>query len=155
MTIAFPEIVIQELAEVASDIDGIDHVLLRPIRPTDPTGSFGFAGSEWAPRGDRMQIGHNAPPIGRYEIEVHILVRHSDEVLGRIELTNLANTFRQIVFSDASLHLNLGTHLYQLGNYKERFQRLGIDRIRYLSNEVTGTFLHLALIDLWVDTENC
>ena len=82
-------------------------------------------------------------------------MRHSNEIEGRADLTNLANTFRQMVFSDSSLHVNLGQHSYVSGDYTERFQRLGIDRIQYLSNEITGTFLHLALIDLWINTENC
>ena len=61
-SVAFPEVIIQELAVVVDTMDGIETVLLRPLRPTDPNGSFGFNGAQWQPAGQGMEIGRNLHP---------------------------------------------------------------------------------------------
>ncbi len=158
MSDPFPEAAINEVAAMVERIDTIDHVHLRPLVPTDSHRSFGVGGAEWRPTA-QLEIGKNAPPVNLYDIEFQILMKHSNRAEGRKQLNLAANTFRQMVFTDADFHLALGSYEYESYGLKERFSRLMVDRIRYLTDDATGgmsgTFLQLALLDVTVRTETC
>lgn len=154
---AFPEVAIQQLGSMADEhIEFINKVVYRSIRPMDENGTLGFGDAVWTPGGPaRLEIGQNAPPLNSYEFEVQILVRNADEAAGRLQLADVTNTFRQMVFTDADLHLALGQHKHESFGLRERFQRLKIGRIRYLTGELGGSFLQMSLTEIEVVTETC
>ena len=146
---------IQELKQVALALPGVDYAISRPVKELDANRTLGIAAAEWTPAGNAEIGGSMGPSNGRYEIECQILIKSFDQEEGHAELVETANTLRQAVFLDRDMHVRLGELAY--ANYEriEKFQKIGVNRITYLSNKIKTEFLHMAILEIWVETETC
>jgi hypothetical protein len=147
----FPENVVEELATMLAEVTDVDVVIRRPLRPTDPNGSIGVYAIDWAPTDHA--IGQFDPAVTRYKFAVQSFVKHGDDEVGVILHSQLAKRVRVMLYRDEELRVRLGSLSTDEDGVIERLLRWGVQTQRYLSNEVQGTFLYLAVTELWVDTE--
>lgn len=147
----FPVNVVEELKTSLDLLTGVDHVLRRPLRPTDPTGSMGVYPVSWNP--DGYQIGQYDPAVTRYKIAIQSFVKHGDDEQGVILHSQLAKRVRVMLYRDDELRVRLGSLNTVDGGAIERLQRWGVETQRYLSNEIQGSFLFLSVTEMWVETE--
>lgn len=151
MSLDFPENIIEELAISLDLLDGIDKVVKRPVRPTDANGTAGVYAVDWSP--EDYQIGQYDPAVTRYLIAIQTFVKHGDDEEGVLLHGRLGKRVRVMLYRDDELRVRLGSLNTQELGVTERTQRWGVRTQRYLSNELQGTFLYLAVTELWVDTE--
>lgn len=147
----FPENIIEEIKVSLLEMEGVDHVIRRPLRPTDPTESVGVFAMSWSP--EDWQIGQFDPAVTQYLIAIQTFVKHGNEEEGVTAHARLAKRVRVMLYRDDDLRLRLGTLSAVEDGLTERTQRWGVRAQRYLSNELQGNFLFLAVTELWVETE--
>jgi hypothetical protein len=147
----FPQNVVKELKASLTSMVGVDKVLQRPLKPTDPSGSVGIFATVWNPEG--WQIGQYDPAVTQYGITVQTFVKHGSEEVGIALHSKLAKRLRVMLYRDEELRLRLGSLSTTEGAVVERAQRWGIRNQRYLSNEFQGNFLFLAVTEMWLQTE--
>lgn len=147
----FPANVVAELEVSLDALVDVDHVLKRPLRPTDPNGSIGIYPVTWSP--EEYQIGQYDPAVTKYLIAIQSLVKHGDEELGIALHSRLAKQVRVMLYRDDELRVRLGALSTEESGVIERTQRWGVRTQRYLNNELQGSFLYLAITELWIETE--
>jgi hypothetical protein len=147
----FPDNVVDALAARLVTIAEVDVVLKRPLRPTDPSGSVGVFAVIWSP--SEYEIGQHDPAVTRYSLNIQTFIKHGDEQEGITLHSRLAKRVRVMLYRDDALRVLLGSLSVTDAGNTERLQRWGIETQRYLSNEMEGTFLYLAVTDMWVETE--
>lgn len=147
----FPENIVRELKSSLAAIEGVDIVLRRPLRPTDPTGSLGVYASMWDP--SEFEIGQYDPAVTRYQVILQSMIKHGNEEEGVSEHAALAKRIRVMLYRDEALRVRLHSLSISDGGLAESVRRYGVTRQNYLNNELQGTFLFLAVTELWFDTE--
>jgi len=147
----FPENIVAELGVTLATIEEVDQVINRPLRPTDPNGAIGIYAVDWNPQ--EYQIGQYDPAVTRYLIAVQSFVKHGDDQQGVALHARMAKRVRVMLYRDDELRVRLGSLSVSEGGVTERLQRWGVQTQRYLSNEVQGSFMYLAVTELWVETE--
>jgi len=147
----FPENVVEELSYNLAEIPEVEVVLRRPLRPTDPNGALGVFALSWNP--EEYQIGQFDPATTRYMLNIQSFVKHGNDEEGVVLHSRLAKRVRVMLYRDQQLRVGLGTLSVTEGGVTERFQRWGVVTQRYLNNEMEGTFLYLAVTEMWVETE--
>jgi len=147
----FPENIVDELVTSLEDVTGINVVVKRPLRPTDPNGSAGVYAVDWSP--EEYQIGQYDPAVTRYLLAIQTFVKHGDDEEGVGLHSRLAKRVRVMLYRDEELRVRLGTLSTLESGVTERTQRWGVRTQRYLSNELQGTFLYLAVTEMFLETE--
>jgi hypothetical protein len=147
----FPNNVVEELKVSLEELEGVDVVLRRPLKPTDPNGSAGVFAGTWTPQ--EMVIGQHDPAVTRYSVVIQTFVKHGNEEEGVVLHSQLAKRVRVMLYRDPELRVRLGTLSTDEDGVRERLQRWGVTTQRYLSNEIQNNFLFLAVTELWIETE--
>lgn len=154
----FPYNVVNVLAEHFDLIDTDLVVLKRPIRETDPVQAIGVFGNIWQPDEDSYEIrggpiGSSEPTLSRYIISVQVFVQDMDEERGAAVHGTLTKIVRAMLYRDANLHVALRALTATVAGSTERSKRFGVSTVRYLTNELSGSWLYLANMDIWLETE--
>lgn len=147
----FPENVVAELKTSFESMGEVDTVVARPLKPTDPHLSLGVFAIDWTPRD--FVIGQYDPAVTRYMVGIQSFVKHGNEEEGIALHTRLAKMVRVMLYRDEGLRVRLGSLSTTEFGVTERIQRWGVQTQRYISNEFQGSFLYLAVTELWVETE--
>lgn len=151
VTLDFPENVVEELAISLDVLEGIDVVVKRPLKPTDPNGAAGVYAVSWNPEG--YQIGQYDPAVTQYLFAIQTFVKHGDDEGGVALHSRLAKRVRVMLYRDDELRVRLGTLYTDESGIIERTQKWGVRTQRYLSNELQGTFMYLAVTEMYLETE--
>lgn len=151
MSLDFPENIVEELSITLDTLAEVDKVVHRPLRPTDPNGSIGIYAVDWNPQ--EYQIGQYDPAVTRYLVAIQSFVKHGDDQEGVALHARMAKKVRVMLYRDDELRVRLGTLSVTEDGMTERLQRWGVQTQRYLSNEVQGSFMYLAVTEMWVETE--
>lgn len=150
----FPINLVDVFAAKLGEMEGLSTgIIKRPLRLSDPAVCVGVHASEWVPRPDSQQIGQLEPAIGSYDVRVQHMVKHSNELEGVLLYTSIAKNIRVLLYRDAEFRQALGSLYEDLLGTRERVQRFGVRRQRYLSNDLKGAMVHLASTEFFVETE--
>ncbi|MGE0342556.1 MAG: hypothetical protein AB7O86_05770 [Porticoccaceae bacterium] len=132
------------------NIDGVEHAVARPLSAADPNGTIGVFFLDWMPVDDT--IGQWEPEIGRYSFAMQVLIKHSDEVLGRALHGNISKSIRSGLYHDQGLRVSFGQLSIVGEDALERFLKLAITRQSSANNEDLGQFVYLGMTEFYVDT---
>jgi hypothetical protein len=149
----FPNNVVLALAQSYLTLPGVELVCLRPLRPSDPNVSVGVIAMDWEPID--AEIGRSPDPtVGRYNFAIMCSIRHAVESDGLAAHAYLSKRVRAMVYRDNPTRVRLlQLRVDGSDGIKERAQRLGIRRQRFMSNEARGNFMYLSTMEFWLETE--
>lgn len=132
----------------------------RPLRNTDPVQSVGVFGTQWLPDPESFEIrsqpspGPSEPTIQRYNLGIQAFIKDMDEERGLYTHSVLAKMVRSMLYRDDPLRIGLAALSVQMNGSTERTKRWGIGQARYLSSEVSGSWLYLSTLEFWLETES-
>lgn len=154
----FPYNVVDVLATRFATIDTDITVLKRPLRESDPVQCIGIFGQQWMPNEDTYEmrglpVGISEPTLSHYVIGIQALVKDADEERGAAVHATLSKRVRTMLYRDNDLRVGLRSLSASVSGSLERTQRFGIRTQRYLSNELSGSWLYLSIIEFWLETE--
>lgn len=147
----FPDNAVSLIRLHLEDEPNFSSIVGRPLRPTDYTGMVGIFATVWQP--DDFEIGQFDPAVTRYGLSIQSLAKNATEEEGIAEHSRLAKKIRVMLYRDADLRVQLGQLRTTDDGFTERTQRWGVTQQRYLSGELEGQFMFLAVTDLWLETE--
>jgi hypothetical protein len=154
LTVGFPLNIVDALAVKVGEIEGVAiPVPKRPLRLSDPAISVGVHADDWVPKPDSFQIGQVEPSLATYMVRVQTMVRHSNEEEGRKLHTAISKHLRALLYRDEPLRVSLGGLYEDIRGSRERVQRFGVARQRFLNNTFNGVMVYLATTDFFVETE--
>jgi hypothetical protein len=155
----FPNNVVELIYERSANIDPDLERFRRPLRPEDPQQSLGVYAALWSPDDDSQEMKGRReavePTIQRYTIIVQSFVRDAEEERGLATHSVLSSRVRSMLYRDVPLQVGFGALSWKdpVTQVLERSMRWGIRNQRYISNEVTGSWLYLSSIEFWLETE--
>lgn len=153
----FPNNIVDLVALRSQLIDGDLFVVKRPIRPTDPNQSIGVIGSNWVPNDDSKEMLGQAyaaqPTLSRYSVTVQGVIRDTEQERGLNVHGVLARMLRSMVYTDAPLRVALSSLTSVLAGMTENTQRWGVTQQRFFANEISGDWLYMSILELWLETE--
>lgn len=129
-------------------------VFRRMLRPSDPTQSVGVFPLIKRPDPRSHEIGQGPEPtLKRYHFVMQTVVQDTDEAACLSVHSILSNRLWRMFYRDSILNAALTELAIVADNSHERIQRRGIEQTRYVSNEITGTFIQTSWIECWIETE--
>lgn len=155
----FPYNVVDAIHASLGQIDPDIKMLKRPIRESDPNQAIGIFGNTWMPDDDSVEMrgitfgSATEPSLGRYVISIQVFVKDMDEERGAATHATLAKIVRAMLYRDTNLHVALRALTANVAGSTERTSRFGVGTQRYLSNELSGSWLYLSNVDFWLETE--
>lgn len=168
LTDVFPSAFIQVIATRISDLFPELSVVQRRLKLQDRTRTVGVFPMPWTPDIESLEFGQgnlvlgqpnstlSQPTIGTYGIGLQALIQNSDQVQASAESSAMSYALRYMLYNDAALGVGLDSLSVTYGTspaITERAQRRGITRVRYLDNEVSGTYVALNTIEYYIDTQ--
>lgn len=150
----FPSNVVDEIV-VTFRQHLLNHEIIdRPLRLPDPARCVGVYAVDMAPdQQNAALIGQSEPVVNRYNFRIQNMVKATNEPEARALFTLDSKSIRVILYRDNQLLVRLKSLTEELLGTRERFQRFGVSRQRFLNNELKGHFVYLAQTDIWVETD--
>lgn len=151
----FPNNMIGLISERSQALDNDLFVTGRPLRSSDPIQSVGVFPSMWQPVEGSQEMGRSnpgEPTIQTYSVNVQGFVRDGDELKGLKRHSTLSHMLRTMLYRDPAIRVGLPALSYTTGGVTERVMRWGVRNQRFLSNEVTGSWLYLSTLEVWAET---
>lgn len=154
----FPYNAIDLMAVSFRTIDPELEVFKRPLRASDPVQSIGVFGSQWLPSEDSYEMkgapaAIHEPSLQQYLIGIQAFVKDTDEERGAATHATLSKLIRTMLYRDNTLRVGLRSLNSDLLGCQERTGRFGVRTQRYLSNELSGSWMYLSTIEFWLETE--
>lgn len=154
---AFPGNVVEKVRPRLEALDSDLFVASRPLQPTDPVQSVGVTAAQWYPMEGSQELGRNfpgEPTIQRYDFVIQALIKHTDQSAGTAVISALSTMIRRMLYRDASLAVALSSLSSSSLGAIERTQRWGVGSQRYLTNEISGSWVFVSTSEFWVETES-
>lgn len=158
-TLVFPNNIVAVVAARMQAIDADLMVVNRPLRVTDDIQSIGVYGVAWNPEDDSYEMlgntnpGPNEPTLQQYLVTVQALIKDGDELRGLGVHSVLSSLIRATLYRDTTLRVGLAGLSVTIGSVTESARRWGIRDQRFLSNELSGSWLYLSNLTFWLETE--
>lgn len=152
----FPNNIVEMIALRSELIDDDLFVVKRPLKSTDPNQSIGVTASLWTPNEDSLEMkgmGQMEPSLSRYLIQVQAFVKDMDEIRGLNVHSVLSRRIRAMLYNDAPLRASLWALSSTMLGVTEQTQRWGVSRQRFISNEISSSWLYLSILEFWLETE--
>lgn len=155
----FPNNAVLLIQERFQNIDPDIMVFRRPLQPTDPVQCLSVYGTLWTPRQDSVELlgpqfgMATTPTLQNYNITVQALIQDMDTERGLATHSVLSKLVRGVLYHDTPLRVGLGLLSSQMFNVTERFKRRDIVSQRFMSNEISGNWIYLSVLDLRIETE--
>jgi hypothetical protein len=163
----FPNNVVKAIFDHITDgnLDEEVYPFMRPLRKTDPRVSLGVFASFWTPDERSFEFNGGAlggqtlggapsfPTLQRYMVSVQCSVTHGGQIEGLNKHSVFAKMVRDMLLVDPVLGVSLAGLSVTKNGITERMQRRWIPTQRYMSNEISGSFLYLATMELMIETE--
>lgn len=150
MSELFPSNVVNVLKDHLGYIDGVNAVIGRGLRPTDPNGTCGISCEEWTPI--EYEVGGFGAVIGSYLVLIQHMVKAVDAEEGERLHRNVAKSIRLMLVRDQALAVAFG-QLREGDAPVERTSRWYVGSQRYGSNEIGGEFVYLSVTELFFETQ--
>lgn len=147
----FPYVVVYALKPILADVEGVESVFGRELRPTDPNGSVGIFAVDWMPQQYEIGMGRG-PTLVTYHYGVELLVKHSDAEEGHQVHSELSSRIRRLLSTSDEVADALGGINIASG-FTERVLRWNVTRQAYASSEINREMLFLSGTNFDVDTE--
>jgi hypothetical protein len=90
----------------------------------------------------------------QYIVGVQAFVKDGDEEVGLARHSALSYAIRSMLYRDASIRLGFQSLSYTSNGVTERLRRWGIRSQRFLSNELSGSWLYLSTLEVWAETDS-
>lgn len=157
-TLVFPQNAVTLIADRCALIDVDLAVFKRPLRESDPRQSIGVVGQQWLPDEESYEMrgappGIHEPSLSHYLIGIQALVIDMDEERGLAVHSVLSKLLRTMLYRDDPLRVSLRSLSVTLSGSTERTQRFGVRTQRYMSNELSGSWLYLSTLEFWLETQ--
>jgi hypothetical protein len=153
----FPNNIVEIVSLRAQLLDPDLYVTKRPLRNTDPNQSIGVFGSLWVPDDESKEMLGQAkasqPTLSSYRIVVQAFIKDMEETRGLNTHAVLSRMIRSMLYNDAALRVALSSLSSTLNGATEQSQRWGITQQRFFSNELSGEWLYLSILEFWLETE--
>lgn len=140
-------------ARIPTYVDADLQVFLRPLRASDPVQSVGIFPSTKLPDNTSIEFKSVEPTLKNYNIIIQSMVKDTDEGNSISVHSILVQRLWRMLYRDPVLDAGLTALYIDADNSRERVQKRGVQLVRYLSNEVQGTFLQTAWLEFWLQTE--
>lgn len=127
-------------------------IVKRPVRGMDPNNSIGLFPVDRVRPPQDVNIGQSEPVLKRYNYRFQLFNKVADEVEGRAINALNVKMLEAVLYRDDALAASLPTLTEELFGTREAFTRFGLSGTKYLNNDLSGAFVFLAQIDLWVET---
>ena len=98
--------------------------------------------------------GESFPTLGEYTVSIQSLITDADEERGIATHAALATRIRTTVARNAALQVALGRLTSAVSGHQEAFRRAEVRRQRYLTMELSGTWLYMSVTQFWFQTES-
>jgi hypothetical protein len=152
----FPNNIIEMIrVRVSVAIDPDMTVILRPLRHTDPNQSLGIYASTWNGDEDSHEMAPtmvNIPTLQNYRVFVQSLVKDGDEVRALNVHGVVAKKIREMLYLDQTLQVAFSQLVDASGGKTEKAMLWGLQAQRYMSNEISGSFIQSSISEFWLQT---
>lgn len=152
----FPNNVVNFLDTQFQTIDADLFVVKRPLRNSDPNQSVGIFGQQWLPDEQSHEMlgnGFHNPSLERYSMYVQAFVKDMDEERGLAVHSVLSEHVRSMLYRNDSVRVGLSSLSTNLNGVQKRTRRWGVRNQRYVSNEISGSWLYLSILEFWIEVE--
>ena len=154
----FPYNAIDKIAERLDLIDPDVVLLKRPIKESDPVQAIGVFGTLWTPDEDTYEMkgsppGIHEPTLSSYIISIQVFIKDADQERGAAVHGTLSKIVRAMLYRDDALRVALRQLTAVAAGSTESTRRFGPRTTRYLTNELSGSWLYLSNIEFWLETE--
>lgn len=152
----FPNNITSLIALRSQMIDPDLYVCQRPLRSSDPNQSIGIVPVQWSPEEDSAEIrgrSNFGATLSQYTLGIQAFVKDMEEERGLAAHSVLSALIRSMLYRDDVLRVGLSALSVTMNGSTERAQRWGIRTQRYVSNEISGSYLYLSTLEVWLETE--
>lgn len=153
----FPNSIIRVIANQVQMIDSDLFVTRRPLRSSDPNQSVGVFPGQWVPDERSQEMGRinpGEPTMQQYVVGVQAFIKDGDEEKGLARHSTLSYAIRSMLYRDAAIRVGFQSLTYTSNGVTERLRRWGIRSQRFLSNELSGSWLYLSTLEIWAETDS-
>ena len=151
--IVFPNNVIELVATRITTLYPELLVVKRPLKSSDNTQSVGLFPSDWLPDTSSFEMPSKEPTVQVYLIQLQTFCKEFDEAKGIATHSVMSKVMRSLLYNDLPLQVGLNTLSVTMNGATEKIQRRGVNRQKYLSNEIDGQFLYLSTLEYYIETE--
>lgn len=148
--------VVEIFKQEISDVEGIEIVMGRPLRNTDPTGSIGVFPLDWTPDIESMEmLGPRPaePTLQVYQISIQTFVKNTSQEEGILHHAILSKMVRAMLYRGESLRVRLPQLSESTFGSTERLHQWGVRQQRFITNEIDQSFVFMSAVDTWIKTE--
>lgn len=155
----FPSNVVLLIQERLSQLDADIMVMRRPLEPTDPVQCMAVYGTLWSPTQNSLELLGNEPAratmptLQQYSVTIQALVQDMDTERGLATHSYMSKLVRGVLYHDMPLRVGLGLLSSQMFGVTETFKRREVVSQRFMSNEISGNWMFLSVLDLRIETE--
>ena len=154
----FPNNIVRLLQSRFSLEDPDLFITRRPLRSSDPGQSMGIFAAMWSPNEDSFEMrgglaGWSEPTLQSYIVTVQSFITDMDEERGSAVSATLSKLIRDMLYRDEPLRVGLTALSSTSGNTVETLKRWRIRNQKFVSNELSGNWLYLSTLEIWIETE--
>lgn len=153
----FPNNIIKILSDSAQSLDSDLSIFRRPLRTSDPNQSIGIFPGQWVPEERSQEMGRfnpGEPTLQQYIVGIQAFVKDGDEEKGLARHSALSYAVRSMLYRGAAVRVGFQSLSYTSNGVTERLRRWGIRSQRFLSNELSGSWLYLSTLEVWAETDS-
>lgn len=100
------------------------------------------------------RINPGEPTMQQYVIGLQAFIKDGDEEIGLARHSTLSYAIRSMLYRDAAIRVGFQSLTYTSNGVTERLRRWGIRSQRFLSNELSGSWLYLSTLEIWAETDS-
>ena len=155
----FPSNVVAAMWNLLKLLDPDVSVVMRPLKEMDPVQSIGIFSVDSEPIDNSQEIrgqyapGMATPTLTRYQINIQVAHQDGDMQNGISTHAAMTNIVTSTVARNNSLRLLLASLSSSYSGMTETFQKLRLERVRYMSGEMGGTFAYMSVCEFSLETE--
>ena len=146
---AFPQNIVELLAERLALVPGVRSVVTRDLDPGDGNGTVGVWASDWEPIDHEMPV---PEPMGRYTFHIQTINKYAAVADGRAASSVLAKSIRVMLYRDPDLQVRLRQLSETSVGWRESGTRYGVSSQRYIDGQYLGEHLFLTISEAWLET---
>lgn len=153
----FPNSIISVLASATKNLDSDLYVTRRPLRSSDPNQSVGIFPGQWVPEERTQEMGRTnpgEPTMQQYVVGIQAFIKDGDEEIGLARHSTLSYGIRSMLYRDAAIRVGFQSLSYTSNGVTERLRRWGVRSQRFISNELSGSWLYLSTLEVWAETDS-
>lgn len=132
-------------------------VVRRAVRATDSNQTIGVFAQNWTPNEQSKEfLGQDRaglPTLSTYRVTIQALVRDTDEIRGLNVHAAMSRALRVMLYMDAPLRVALSSLSSTVLDTTENSRRWGVGNQRFFTNEISGDWLYLSILEFWLETE--